>query len=162
MVNKRNIPVLVILSGAILFMFVTFTWLKGTPFQRTVYAAAAIPSPAAGSLRPTAIEEEVLYLDGMYTAIGEYENLSTSVIVTITLIDDVITGAEVIPQAKNPAILKRLHRFPETVPELIIGKRIGDVKLEPVPGLCNIHMAFNDAITKIKQQVRIGPELDQQ
>src|SRR5687768_15830586 len=60
-------------------------------------------APDAGVTRSrSASSIDSSYADGVYTATGQYGSLPSSITVTVTLADDVITAVKVSPHATNP------------------------------------------------------------
>jgi hypothetical protein len=103
------------------------------------------------------VGKESTYVDGIHSAIGDYGSNDSSVGVTITLVDDVITGIQITPQATDPTSLGLQQRFADAIPAVVVGKRIDEVNIDrlavpsPTPG------GFETAIEQIKEQNRIGP-----
>jgi uncharacterized protein with FMN-binding domain len=99
----------------------------------------------------TAIDESV-YSDGVYEATGQYGSLPSSITVTVTLVDEVITDVKVTPHATNPTSLNLQRRFATAVPQVVVGKRIDEVKVGRLAGSSGTPDGFNDAIEQIKEQ----------
>jgi uncharacterized protein with FMN-binding domain len=99
----------------------------------------------------TAIDESV-YSDGVYEATGQYGSLPSSITVTVTLVDEVITDVKVTPHATNPTSLDLQRRFAAAVPQVVVGKRIDEVKVGRLAGSSGTPDGFNDAIEQIKEQ----------
>lgn len=87
------------------------------------------------------------YKNGVYTSTGQYGELLSSVTVTLTLTDDIITTVEVTPHATNPTSLDLQQRFAEVVPMMEVGKNIdevnGDVLLVQVGHQMNSMMSLD-------------------
>jgi uncharacterized protein with FMN-binding domain len=99
----------------------------------------------------TAIEDSS-YSDGVYEATGQYGSLPSSITVTVTLLDEVITDVEVTPHATNPTSLDLQRRFAAAVPKVVVGKSIDEVKVGRLAGSSGTPDGFNDAIKQIKEQ----------
>ncbi|WP_202171354.1 hypothetical protein [Bacillus sp. USDA818B3_A] len=99
----------------------------------------------------TAIEE-ASYADGVYEATGQYGSLPSSITVTVTLVDEVITDVKVTPHATNPTSLDLQRSFAAAVPQVVVGKRIDEVKVGRLAGSSGTPDGFNDAIEQIKEQ----------
>jgi len=103
-----------------------------------------------------ASSKESSYADGVYTATGKYGSLPSSITVTVTLVDDVITGVRVTPHATNPTSLDFQRRFAAAIPAVVVGKPIDQVKVGRLAGSSGTPDGFNAAIQRIKEQARIG------
>lgn len=112
------------------------------------------PSNTENSLNTpsSAAENEHDYIDGVYSAVGMYGGLPSSITVTITLDHEVITAVKVTPHATNPTSLDLQQKFAEAVPQEVIGKRISEVKVGKLAGSSGTPDGFNDAIRQIKQK----------
>lgn len=92
------------------------------------------------------------YADGTYTATGQYGGLPSSIGVTVTLVDDVITAVTVTPRATDPTSLDYQTRFAQAIPALIVGRNIDEVNLSKVAGSSGTPDGFNAAIQRIKAE----------
>lgn len=93
-----------------------------------------------------------VYKDGTYTARGWYGSLPSSITVTVTLKDDLITGVKVQTHATDPTSLDLQKRFAAAVPAVVIGKRIAEVQVGKLAGSSGTPKGFNEAIEKIKEE----------
>ncbi|TBL69082.1 S-layer homology domain-containing protein [Paenibacillus thalictri] len=101
-----------------------------------------------------AMSKDAIYADGEYTATGQYGGLPSSITVSVTLVNDVITATKVTPHATNPTSLDLQQRFAEAVPAIVVGKRIDEVKVDRLAGSSGTPDGFNAAIEQIKEQSR--------
>lgn len=110
----------------------------------------------AGITRPgsAAKDSRRVYKDGIHTATGKYGSLPSSITVTVTLVDDVITAVKVTPHATDPTSLDLQRRFAAAVPAVVVGKRIDEVKVGRLAGSSGTPRGFNSAIQRIKEQAR--------
>jgi uncharacterized protein with FMN-binding domain len=92
------------------------------------------------------------YADGTYTATGQYGSLPSSIAVSVTLVDGVITAVTVTPRATDPTSLDYQTRFAQAVPALVVGRNIDEVNLSKVAGSSGTPEGFNAAIQRIKAQ----------
>jgi uncharacterized protein with FMN-binding domain len=92
------------------------------------------------------------YADGTYNATGQYGRLPSSIGVSVTLVDDVITAVTVTPQATDPTSLDYQTRFAQAIPPLVVGRNIDEVNLSKVAGSSGTPDGFNAAIQQIKAQ----------
>ncbi|MCT9137616.1 hypothetical protein [Streptomyces violarus] len=107
-------------------------------------SAASSPAEASPGSRT--------YADGEYSADGEYGTQDSSIGVSLSLDDGVITQVDVTPHATNETSLDYQERFAQAVPDLVEGKLIDDVRLDRVAGSSGTPDGFNDAIEKIKAE----------
>ncbi|MGP3756816.1 hypothetical protein [Streptomyces sp. BpilaLS-43] len=114
-----------------------------TSTTSTSESVAAPTSESAGE-RP--------YADGEYRADGEYGTQDSSIGVSLTLDDGVITDVDVDPHATDETSLDYQERFAAAVPELVEGKRIDEVELDRVAGSSGTPDGFNDALAKIRDE----------
>ena len=98
------------------------------------------------------VMEEYSYSDGVYEATGQYGSLPSSITVTVTLVDEIITDVKVTPHATNPTSLDLQRRFAAAVPKVVVGKSINEVKVGRLAGSSGTPDGFNDAIEKIKKK----------
>ena len=92
------------------------------------------------------------YVDGVYTATGQYGGQPSFITVRATLKDGVITAVTVIPHAHVPRSLELQRRFAAAVPKVMIGKPIDQVKVGKLAGSSGTPTEFNAAIKKIMEQ----------
>ncbi|MCT9084015.1 FMN-binding protein [Streptomyces fulvoviolaceus] len=121
-------------------------------------ALAACSTDAPDTARDTespASRTNSAYADGEYTARGWYGGLPSSIEVTVTLDDGVITDAEVAPQATDPTSRDFQERFAAAVPDLVEGRPIDEVRLDRVAGSSGTPNGFNEAIARIKDEASV-------
>jgi hypothetical protein len=87
-----------------------------------------------------------------YSATGQYGSLPSSIGVSVTLVDDVITAVTVTPRATDPTSLDYQTRFAQAVPALVVGRNIDEVNLSKVAGSSGTPDGFNAAIQRIKAE----------
>ncbi|MEU4025760.1 hypothetical protein [Streptomyces anulatus] len=114
---------------------------------------ASSSASASRSAAPTANAGGSGYADGTYSADGEYGTQDSSIGVTVTLDQGVITQVEVAPHATNETSRDFQDRFAQAVPEAVEGGRpIDDVQLDRPAGSSGTPYGFNDALDKIKAE----------
>lgn len=96
------------------------------------------------------------YRDGEYSATGQYGSLPSSIGVSVTLDDDVITAVTVTPHATNPTSRDLQERFAEAIPGLVVGRDIDEVDVGRVAGSSATPDGFNAAIDQIKAEAAHG------
>jgi uncharacterized protein with FMN-binding domain len=92
------------------------------------------------------------YADGTYTATGQYGSLPSSIGVSVTLVEGVITAVRVTPHATDPTSLDYQTRFARAIPALVVGRNIDEVNLSKVAGSSGTPYGFNAAIQQIKAE----------
>ena len=92
------------------------------------------------------------FADGTYTAAGQYGGLPSSIGVSVTLVDDVITAVTVTPRATDSTSLDYQTRFAQAIPALVVGRNIDEVNLSKVAGSSGTPDGFNAAIQRIKAE----------
>ncbi|WP_405503989.1 hypothetical protein [Streptomyces anulatus] len=90
------------------------------------------------------------YVDGTYSADGEYGTQDSSIGVTVTLDQGVITRAEVAPHATNETSRDFQNRFAQAAPKAVEGRPIDDVQLDGLAGSSGTPDGFNDALDTIR------------
>jgi uncharacterized protein with FMN-binding domain len=113
-----------------------------SPSGPDAVATRSVPASGRGST----------YADGSYTATGEYGSLPSSIGVSVTLDDGVVTAVEVAPHATNPTSRDYQERFADAVPEKVVGKPIDEVRVGRLAGSSGTPDGFNAAIEKIEEQ----------
>jgi uncharacterized protein with FMN-binding domain len=92
------------------------------------------------------------YSDGTYDATGSYGGLPSSIGVSVTLTDDVITDVDVTTRATDPTSLDYQRRFAAAVPTLVVGRDIDEVNLSRVAGSSGTPDGFNAALRQIRAE----------
>ena len=114
-------------------------------------AACTPPEPTPAPANSAAAEGSG-YADGRYSADGHYGGLPSSIGVTVTLDDGVITDVVVAPHATDPTSLDLQNRFAEAVPAVVVGRAIDDVKVDRIAGSSSTPDGFNTALERIKAE----------
>lgn len=101
-------------------------------------------------------DKVILYKDGEYSAIGDYNSPggAEQIKVTLTLKDDVITDATVLSLATRPETKVNQAKFISGYKALVIGRKITEVTLSKVSGSSLTSKGWNDAISKIQTQAK--------
>lgn len=96
------------------------------------------------------------YVDGVYTASGNYQSPAQleEVEVTLTVTDGVVTDAKFVGLATHPTSKTLQGKFSEGFKEEVVGKKIDDISLTVVNGSSLTPKGFMDALSKIKTQAR--------
>ncbi|WP_405483495.1 FMN-binding protein [Streptomyces sp. NBC_00009] len=114
--------------------------------------SASAPSSASASPSAPSPSASRTYRDGTYSADGGYGSQNSSIGVSVTLDNGVITDVEVTPHATNTTSRGYQERFADAVPDLVEGKAIDDVQLDRVAGSSGTPDGFNAAIDQIKDE----------
>lgn len=96
------------------------------------------------------------YVDGEYSADGWYGGLPSSIGVTVTLADDIVTAVAVTPHASNPTSLDLQRRFAEAIPGVVLGRDIDELDIDRLAGSSGTPVGFHDALDQIKSQAAAG------
>ncbi|EJJ29485.1 hypothetical protein [Rhizobium sp. CF142] len=92
------------------------------------------------------------YADGVYTATGRYGGQPSSIGVTVTVKDGIVSGVVVEPHAYVARSLELQKAFAAAVPKVVVGKRLDEVRVGKLAGSSGTPQGFNDAIDQIKRQ----------
>ncbi|MEV7110988.1 FMN-binding protein [Streptomyces anulatus] len=114
--------------------------------------SSRLSSPSSPSTPAPETSGSTQYADGRYEANGEYGSQDSSIGVTLTLSDDVITEITVDPHATDPTSLDLQERFAEAIPDRVVGRGIDDVHIDRLAGSSHTPDGFNDALEKIKNE----------
>lgn len=126
--------------------------------MKMMAAGISVPLVVAGAWSPGAAQAcgaasaANPYRDGAYTATGQYGSLPSSITVTLTLADGVITQVNVRTHATDPTSLDYQRRFAAAVPRVVVGRPIAQVKVGRLAGSSGTPNGFNAALEKIKAQ----------
>lgn len=118
---------------------------------RNILLASAMTFALAGAAEAQGARPP-RFADGVYTATGEYGGQPSHITVKATLKDGVITAVTVTPHAYVPRSLELQRAFAATVPKVVIGKHIDQVKVGKLAGSSGTPKGFNDAIRQIRAQ----------
>ena len=106
--------------------------------------------PLRGEVRDR-ILDRIRRFDRTYSRF-RYGSLPSSIGVSVTLVDDVITAVTVTPRATDPTSLDYQTRFARAIPALVVGRNIDEVNLSKVAGSSGTPDGFNAAIQRIKAE----------
>lgn len=141
-------------------------WIKTTTFLSAALlltggwghasaAQSALQLAQASSPANSTLNRKVTYANGVYTARGWYGGLPSSITVTVTVTLDrgVITKVNVQTHATDSTSLGYQRRF-AAVPGVVVGKPIGEVKVDKLAGPSGTPDGFNDALRKIRAEAK--------
>jgi hypothetical protein len=117
--------------------------IESTPIRTPHAAETRTPSPAVS-----------VYVDGTYTADGEYLSPSgrETIGVTITLVDDVVTDAIATPAATDPQARVFQKRFSMGISAQVVGRDLADLRVSRVSGSSLTSIGFNAAVAQIRAE----------
>ncbi len=98
--------------------------------------------------------DDSTYADGTYTAEGSYatpESVET-IVVTVTLEDDVVTGVEVTGDPQKSESEKYQGEFIGGIADVVVGQEIDSLSVSRVAGSSLTSGGFNQAIETIKSE----------
>jgi len=100
----------------------------------------------------TSTDTPVAYKDGSYSATGSYSSPGgqEEVKVSLTLASGVISEVNVTTDAASGTSAQYQSDFKDNYKELVVGKKISDVKLSRVAGSSLTSTGFNNALEQIK------------
>lgn len=120
----------------------------------TVEATPAPASTAPAATAPTGSASA--YVDGTYTADGSYLNPDggSSVTVTVTIQDDVVTEVAVVGHATSGNSRQFQGQFASGIAAEVVGKPLDEVDVSRVAGSSLTSGGFNAAIDAIQEQAK--------
>lgn len=137
--------------------FITYLIVAFIPVVILVIVVVAVLTPHT-AITESSVTTAVVgnYKDGQYAATGGYNSPGgvEKLDVTLTLKNNVITAASVIPQATDPNSKKYQMMFASGCQGMVIGKDISTVNLTKVSGSSLTSQGFNDALQQIEQQAQ--------
>jgi len=116
-------------------------------------AGAAVEAQAK-SQGNTVTSQRSRYVDGVYTATGQYGGGPSFVTVTLKLRAEAVTEVQVKPHATVARSLELQQRFAAAVPQVVVGKPIETIKVGKLAGSSHTPEGFNAAIQQIRDQAR--------
>lgn len=96
-----------------------------------------------------------VFVDGIYETTGSYQSPAgtESIVVTLTVEDDVVSTLEVQPQAVNPKSVNFQGLFTKGINELVVGKKLDEIEpFTQVNGSSLTPKGFAMALEDIKMQ----------
>ncbi|MDD5318520.1 MAG: calcium-binding protein [Candidatus Pacebacteria bacterium] len=127
-------------------------------------ASDSVPSPSgqdvtaqiAQTSQATKETSGSVYKDGTYSAQGNYNSPGgpESINVTLTIKNDIVTGAGVTAMAKDRTSQRYQGYFISGYKQYVIGKNISTISLDKVSGSSLTPAGFNMAIQKIEVQAK--------
>ena len=121
-------------------------------FSISAFLSCSSPESDIIDIPNEIVDQDTVYVDGVYSARGEYGSLPSHITVTITLADEIVSNTQVQTHATDPTSLDLQRRFAAAVPEVVNGKHISEVRVGRLAGSSGTPNGFNDAIRQIKEQ----------
>jgi hypothetical protein len=100
-------------------------------------------------------DDDMLYVDGIYSVIGEYESSdkSQNIAVEMRIDDGIIIAVRVVPLTLDDTERQLQEAFAEEVNELIIGEKLQNVpRFVNVAGGSAVPSGFQDALEKVRAE----------
>lgn len=97
---------------------------------------------------------ELAYQNGTYTATGSYQSPAgpEQISVSLTMTEDVVTGATVVALAENDTSLQFQEKFAGGVVMQVVGLSLDEINVGNVSGSSLTGAGFNSAVASIKTQ----------
>ncbi len=97
-----------------------------------------------------------MYEDGTYTAEGPYTSPagSENITVTLTIANDVVTAASVVPHGVEKSALYQA-KFVSGYRAMVVGTNLAELNLSHVSGSSLTPIGFNAAVESIKAQAEV-------
>jgi uncharacterized protein with FMN-binding domain len=96
------------------------------------------------------------FRNGTYTATGTYGGGPSHITVTLTVKDGNVTAVRVRPHATVQRSLQLQRSFAAAVPNVVVGKKLDQLRVGKLAGSSHTPQGFNDALDKIRQQARLS------
>ncbi len=127
------------------------TPVSSTPVPVTPTIPQTEPAPAVPAAPAVA---ETMYENGTYTAVGSYKSPAgkEEVTVSLTLTNDVITGATYAAHSDNDTSLRYQQKFEKKYSALVVGKKLDTLSLTVVNGASLTPKGFMNAVATIKSE----------
>lgn len=137
-------------AGEISVTSTTDTLEDATPTDSTEVMEAPEAPDEPAALGPLA--------DGTYTVIGGYQspNGAETVVVTVSVIDGIVTEASVVPQSSNATSSRYQGQFAGGIADEVVGKPLAEVQVTRVAGSSLTGRGFNEALDQIRAEAQAG------
>ncbi|MCM2476456.1 hypothetical protein HGO38_23705 [Rhizobium sp. CG5] len=122
---------------------------------RNLLLASALTFTFAGAAEAQSARS-ARFVDGVYTATGEYGGQPSHITVKAALKDGIVTAVSVTTHAYVPRSLELQRAFAAAVPKVVVGKRIDQVRVGKLAGPSSTPKGFNDAIRQTRAQAARG------
>lgn len=116
--------------------------------------ATVVSTPTSMTQTPAA--STLAYKNGTYSADGSYASPAgpEKIVVKLTLVNNVVTAADVTPQAVAPISARFQDQFISGYKQYVVGKNIDEINLSVVSGASLTPKGFKDALMKIKANAK--------
>jgi uncharacterized protein with FMN-binding domain len=142
------------IAGALALAGCTPSETPAEPETDTSTPEATPSATIAPDSSASAESSDSTYADGTYTAEGSYatpESVET-IVVTVTLQDDVVTGVEVTGDPQKSESEKYQGEFIGGIADVVVGEDIDDISVSRVAGSSLTSAGFNQAIEAIRAE----------
>jgi uncharacterized protein with FMN-binding domain len=123
------------------------------PSSQTPPPASA---PVVTTPPPAVVPKKIVYKDGTYTATGSYMSPGgyDQIAITLTLKNDIITGASAVSHAGDNTSQRYQDKFIGGFQQYVVGQNIASLHLSKVSGASLTPIGFNDALAQIKTKAK--------
>lgn len=156
-----GISIAVIIIIALIVIFVGKSSSSSTsdgPANPNVSATTPVSDQSTTQASSTAMDTNTssVYKDGTYTATGSYMSPGgqDQIGVTLTIKNDIITSASVVPMPGDHMSAKYQQIFATNYTSYVVGQNIGTLNLTKVSGSSLTPGGFDDALAQIKTQAK--------
>jgi len=120
----------------------------------TIHPRAATPTTSRTTANTANTPTSMMYKNGTYNATGSYYSPGgkETLKVSLTLNENVVTGATVQSGGGDPTAISYQSIFISGYKPYVIGKKIGSIKLKNVSGSSLTPQGFNDALKQIEHE----------
>lgn len=166
--KSSNMPMAIIVIAVVALLGIGGVAYKTMNASSTSEKMEVVPTGSAiNTFEPTSVVEDTATAPGTQMTAGSYKNGEYQVVgtyvspggpeeigVTVTLTDGVISEVAVEPKATKPKSVQMQGVFAANYKELVVGKKLDEVKLDKVSGSSLTPKGFNDALEKIKVEAK--------
>lgn len=126
------------------------------PSTTTTFSGSST-STSSNTSSTTTSSKTTTYKNGTYTATGSYlaPDGTQSILVSLTIANDVVTATTVTPQATQEGSSSWQQYFAANYSASVIGKSLATLSLGNVSGASLTPIGFNAAVTSIRTQAKI-------
>lgn len=127
-----------------------------TPAATTPAASTGTDNGATAGTATTVPATATSYMNGTYSAVGQYGTPEgqQSITVTLTVDNDVVTSTTVVAAATGEASKMWQAKFIKGVQAEVVGKKLASLHLTNVSGSSLTPIGFNSAVSDIQNQAK--------
>lgn len=127
-----------------------------TPTTTTPATSTGTDAGTTAGTTATTPTTTTSYMNGTYSAVGQYGTPEgqQSITVTLTVDNDIVTAATVVPIATGEASKMWQAKFISGVQAQVVGKKLASLRLTNVSGSSLTPIGFNSAVSDIQNQAK--------